>query len=180
MPSFKTLREQVLATPDVNKGRSAEYLRLPTLHRQFVDDVVHKGMSISEAQERATGRRSHSGLINTKRVAAAVAAERAIVAKQNSLTKKKVIDGILEAIELAKSKSDPSPMIAGWREIAKMCGFYEAVKADLTVTVQGKAVLDKLNALSDVELANLIGSDDVIDAEVVEVTESMGAPDAEV
>lgn len=47
---------------------------------------------------------------------------------------------------MAKIKADPLTMIAGWREVGKMCGFYEPTKAKIEVSVQGQVLIQRLNA----------------------------------
>jgi hypothetical protein len=46
-------------------------------------------------------------------------------------------------------------MIAGWREVGKMCGFYEPKKVDIKVSMQGQVLLQRLNSMSDKELLSL-------------------------
>lgn len=72
------------------------------------------------------------------------------------ITREKVMDGMLEAIEMAKLMAEPSSMIAGWREIGKICGFYAPVEHKVKVDVTGNIVLDKLNSMSDAELLKVI------------------------
>ena len=74
------------------------------------------------------------------------------------MTREKVMDGMLESIEMAKLMAEPSSMIAGWREIGKICGFYAPVEHKVKVDVTGNIVLDKLNSLSDAELLKIISS----------------------
>ena len=72
------------------------------------------------------------------------------------ITREKVMDGMLEAIEMAKLMSEPATMVAGWREIGKICGFYAPVEHKVRVDVTGNVVLDRLNSLSDAELLKII------------------------
>lgn len=72
------------------------------------------------------------------------------------MTRKRVMDGLLEGIEMAKMMAEPASVIAGWREIGKMCGYYEPVQVKHTVTHEGKVILDRLEKLSDDELFRLI------------------------
>lgn len=72
------------------------------------------------------------------------------------LSKEDVINGLKEAINDAKLMSEPATQIAGWREIGKLCGFYEAKKIDVNVNVQGAVMLDRMNKMSDSELLNII------------------------
>ena len=72
------------------------------------------------------------------------------------MTREKVMDGMLESIEMAKLMAEPSSMIAGWREIGKICGFYAPVEHKVKVDVTGNILVDKLNSLSDAELLKII------------------------
>lgn len=74
----------------------------------------------------------------------------------SQMTRKRVIDGLLEGVEMAKMLGEPSSVIAGWREVGKMCGYYEPVQVKHTVTHEGKVILDRLEKLSDEELFALI------------------------
>lgn len=83
------------------------------------------------------------------------------------LTREQVLQGMMDAIDDAKTLSEPLTQIAGWREIAKICGFYapEIKKVELSAT--GKQAVDRLRALSDEELLQ-IAEGDVIDVEFKE------------
>lgn len=72
------------------------------------------------------------------------------------MSRKKVMDGLLEAVEMAKLMAEPSTMVAGWREIGKMCGYYEPIRARVDVNLKGNLVLDRMNKLSDADLLKLI------------------------
>ena len=73
-----------------------------------------------------------------------------------AMTRQKVMDGMLEAIEMAKMMAEPSSMIAGWREIGKICGYYAPVEHRVKVDVSGNVIVDRLNRLSDAELLKII------------------------
>jgi phage terminase small subunit len=72
------------------------------------------------------------------------------------MTREKVMNGMIESIEMAKLMSEPSSMIAGWREIGKICGYYAPVEHKVKVDVSGNILVDKLNSLSDAELLKII------------------------
>jgi phage terminase small subunit len=74
----------------------------------------------------------------------------------SQMSRKKVMDGLLESIEMAKLMAEPASMIAGWREIGKMCGYYEPVQRRIDVNISGNVVMERLNRLSDAELLKLI------------------------
>jgi phage terminase small subunit len=76
----------------------------------------------------------------------------------SQMTRQKVMDGLLEGIEMAKLMAEPSTMISGWREVGKMCGYYAPVEHKMKVDVTGNIVVDRLNSLSDAELLKVITS----------------------
>lgn len=74
----------------------------------------------------------------------------------SQMTRKRVMDGLLEGVEIAKLMAEPASMISGWREIGKMCGYYEPTRHKIDVNVSGNIVLDRMNRLTDSELLKLI------------------------
>ena len=80
-------------------------------------------------------------------------------AQSVDMTRKKVMDGFLEAIDMARIQGESATMVAGWREIGKMCGFYAPETKNVNVNVTQKRVVGKLETLSDAELAELIEKD---------------------
>jgi hypothetical protein len=85
------------------------------------------------------------------------------------VSKEDVINGIKDAISDAKLMSEPATQIAGWREIGKLCGFYEAKKIDLNVNVQGAVMLDRMNKMSDSELLKIINEASALGVEQAEL-----------
>lgn len=83
-------------------------------------------------------------------------AEKEAYAQAVGMTRQRVMEGLLEAVEMAKIQADPTAMIAGWREVGKMCGYYEPVKKQIDVNIAGNVVMERLNRLSDSELLKLI------------------------
>lgn len=82
--------------------------------------------------------------------------EKALYEASCQMTRAKVMDGFLEAIEFAKACNEPGSMISGWREVAKMCGYYEPVKVRITHTTEGKAFEDRMNSMTNEDLMQLV------------------------
>jgi len=74
-------------------------------------------------------------------------------------SRKKVLEGFLEAIEQAKMLSEPMTQIAGWREIGKLCGYYAPEVKEINVNIGAKRVIGQLEVLSDQELLDIIEKD---------------------
>jgi hypothetical protein len=89
------------------------------------------------------------------------------------MSRKDVLKGILEAIELAKDQRQPSSMIAGWKEVGRMCGFYEPERREITLSVDKKEFIRDLKNMSTQQLLEAAAlREDTIegDFEVVEDT----------
>lgn len=87
-------------------------------------------------------------------------------AEEHKITRAQVLEGLKEAINMARVQSDPAVMIAGWKEIGKMCGFYEAVKVKVDVSNNALAFSAKLMQMSEEELLKLANGE-TIEGEVV-------------
>lgn len=74
------------------------------------------------------------------------------------MTRKRVMEGLLEAIEMGKLVSEPATMVSGWREIGKMCGYYEPVKHTVDINVVGEVTVRQLNGMSDADLLKIIAA----------------------
>jgi hypothetical protein len=85
------------------------------------------------------------------------------LAKQNraasNMDREKVMKGFAEAIDMAKLQGDASTMVAGWREIGRMCGLYEPDKKTVDVNLTGKRLIGKLETLTTAELFELVEKD---------------------
>lgn len=82
--------------------------------------------------------------------------EKAKYEAAGDMTRKKVMDMLLESYDMAKLMAEPASMVSAAREIGKMCGYYAPVETRVKVDVSGNVMLDRLNNLSDAELLKLI------------------------
>jgi phage terminase small subunit len=120
----------------------------------------------------AAGMKPHDGTGNALEkhpgIKSMLKAEQRKNAYMLGLTREDVLKGMMEAIDDAKILSDPLTQIAGWREVAKICGFYAPDVKKVEISGSGKAVIDKMRQLSDAELLQ-IAEGEVIDVEFDEV-----------
>lgn len=77
---------------------------------------------------------------------------KAAYAEASQMSKKKVIDMLMEAYDMGRTMAEPSTMVSAAREIGRMCGFYEPVKHKVDVTV-GVA---QMESMSDADLFRVI------------------------
>lgn len=125
--------------------------------RKFAENWA-KGDSISNAALRAGFAHDAAGYTEAKKphVLALKARLSAEYAEAAQMTRERVMEGLLEAVEMAKLMSEPATMVSGWREVGKMCGYYAPVEHRVKVDVSGNIVLDRLNSMSDAELLKVI------------------------
>src|SRR5688572_3889689 len=95
-------------------------------------------------------------LLRNPKVAAAVEAGQRRLERQLEIDRNLVVRELQGAIDLAREKGDPHAMIAGWREIAKICGYYAPERKTIAVSLAAKRLVQELEALSDAELLELI------------------------
>ena len=88
----------------------------------------------------------------------ALAARQRVFQQELGVTKDGVISGLLSAIQMGRDQQNPAAMIAGLVQIAKLCGFYEPEKVNLTFSADGVRMKSKFAAMSDDELRAIIGA----------------------
>jgi hypothetical protein len=127
-----------------------------------------QGESIASASARAgygDGASYAYRLVHFPQAVALYNEEKRLYEEASQMTRKQVMDGLLEGIEMAKLMAEPANVISGWREIGKMCGYYEPVKKQISLTVNGEVVLRKMESMSDADLMKLLESSPQLIAE---------------
>lgn len=84
-----------------------------------------------------------------------------------------VVEGIKDAIEMARISADPMAMIRGWSEIAKILGLNAPEVKKLEISVGARNTLTKYASLSDEELIAIVegrAPAPAIDGEYTDVT----------
>jgi hypothetical protein len=147
-------------------------MSLTDKQRIFVDALM-RGQSQTMAARSAGYGQAHieaTRLMKKPKIHEAVAHLHRKHEKASQMSRKKVMNGLLESIEMAKVQAEPGVMVAGWREIGRMCGYYAAEKRVLDINITAKRAVDQLESLSDAELLKMIDTDsDMIEGEFTEV-----------
>lgn len=82
--------------------------------------------------------------------------EKALYEEASQMTRQKVMDGFLEAAGMARVLADPVALTGAWREVGKMCGYYEPVKRQIEVSFSGSVTMKRLESMDDASLLRLI------------------------
>lgn len=136
-------------------------------------DGVEMGLLPSQAAKRAGYSQPSQAAQQLMKKPAVAARLRAIEESRRQsmkMTREKAEAGIMEAIEMAKTNSDPQSMIRGWAEINRMCGFYAPEQKELKISGNAKRIRKEIESLDDSKLLELAGGG-VIDGEFEEVEE---------
>lgn len=112
--------------------------------------AVRAGYSARSAKQIA------NELLTKPDLQSAVQAQEALAAAEMSVTRQRVMRELLEAVALAREQSNPAGMIAGWREIARICGLYAPER--VTVGVEAVGPENNFARMSDAELLAMVAS----------------------
>jgi hypothetical protein len=149
-------------------GPKANHERLNDKQRAYVEGIARDGKSKRQAARDAgysSPRTAIQKLDVHPTVQKAMVEERHAHEEALGMTRKRVVDGLMEAVDLARIKADPLSMVAGWREVAKICGYYEPVKHKIEVSVNGQVLLNQITSMSDEDLLKLADEANIIDGE---------------
>ena len=128
--------------------------------QEFAKHFVLSG-NAAEAARRAgyapgSARVTACRLLADPNVASAVRTYQREHEAQLQLSRERVLDELVEAIEVARAKQDPAAMIAGWREVGRICGYYTPERdVKVHVNIAAKRVIDRMETMSDAELTAL-------------------------
>lgn len=61
--------------------------------------------------------------------------EKRLFEEANVMTRQRVMEGLLEGVEMGKMTSDAHAVISGWKTIGQMCGYFEHAKKPIEVKV---------------------------------------------
>ena len=117
----------------------------------------HQGAQAAEwaGYARKSARVTASQLLTKPSVLACVAEHEAAAAEAFALTREKVVQGLLDALEMARQQENPAAMTAALRELGKIGGFYAAERTRVEISVDGERLQAQIAAMSDAELLKL-------------------------
>jgi phage terminase small subunit len=122
---------------------------------QYVLDHCGAAAAVRAGYALRAARQTAYELLAKPDVRALVAEHETAAAKQLALSRERVIAEIKGAIAMAREQQDPAAMIAGWREIAKLCGFCAPERRRIEVSAGHDALRVQFEAMSDVELIGI-------------------------
>ncbi len=131
---------------------------------QFAANIA-MGMSQSAAA-RAAGFNAQMGgaLLKDHEVGQEIVRQTSRIQKELIFTRNDVLRGLHEAVEDAKLMGDPTPQIAGWREIGRIIGIYAPEEKKITYEGDVTVIQKRVRELADEKLHEYA----LIEGEVIE------------
>ena len=82
----------------------------------------------------------------------------ASAAEAIGVSRQRFLFEIQDAVNAAREKNDPMAMVAAWREIGKVCGFYTAQRIEVNVRADQSAVMGRMHQMTDAELLGIVAA----------------------
>ena len=128
-------------------------------HERFVQEYLIDRNGAAAAARAGysphTARQIAYELLTRRDVAEAVRQGEAELATKAQLAREEVLRGLLAAIDMARQQGDPGAMIAGWREIGRMCGYYAPERKQITLSGESHRLRTQLEGMSDADLIGI-------------------------
>ena len=77
---------------------------------------------------------------------------------------------------MAKLQSDPAGMVAAWKQVGHLLGFYSRERIKVDVSLAGSPEMQRLNQLSDAELLKIIQSGQAAQPQQLDFAPVAGRP----
>ena len=92
----------------------------------------------------------------SEKVQLALREARSELSSAAQITRADVIDGFMEAINIARLAADPASMIKGWSETAKVLGLYAPEVKKIEMSMNQQRLQSKFESMSDADLVAII------------------------
>ena len=126
--------------------RQNQFVLEYTLSRNATSAAIKAGYSPR------TARQTGSDLLSNPYIRSMVTQKEAEAAERLAVTRERVIAELAKAIDVAREQRNPMAMIAGWREISKICGYYAPEKQRIELSVGDWRIRSQFEAMTDAEL----------------------------
>jgi len=126
--------------------------------QEYLVDRNGTGAAIRAGYSQRTAASIAHELLRKPEVADAVRQGEAQIAADVQLAREDVLQGLLEAVAMARVQGDPAAQIAGWREIGKMLGYYVPERTQIELRHHHHAIQAQYEVMTDAELMSIIAA----------------------
>ncbi len=97
-------------------------------------------------------------LLTKAAVRAAIEDQQGVDARRLQIDRQDVIQGLLEAVQMAREQQEPAAMVSAWRELGRLMGFYAPERRLVEVSAAAGAEGGRYERMSDAELQRLVAA----------------------
>lgn len=145
-----------------------KFAALNERQRRYVELVIDVGLPKSVAAREAGYSDAPE---NTKAIDIAMKERREKHEVLFNVSRKQVLEGFQDSIDMARLAGEPAVMVMGWREVARLCGYYEPTKHKIEVNVTGNVTVKQLQNMSDSDLLKLASEPAALEGEYDKVAD---------
>ena len=133
---------------------------LTTKQAKWLDEYLACGNATASAVR--AGFSSKGASVAGSRMLRNVSVQKALQARQTadavrlSIQREDVLNRLLVAAEIAKLQCDPAGMVAAWKQVGHLMGYYTPVRVEVDLSMAGSVKMGRLSQLSDGELLKII------------------------
>lgn len=142
----------------VKTGPREKSIILTSMQADFVDatlqgkDAIAAAAAAGYAEPRSTGQ----VVLKSQAVQLALREARDELSSAAQITRADIINGFMEAINVARLAGDPASMIKGWSETAKVLGLYAPEVKKIEMSMNQQRLQSKFESMSDADLVEII------------------------
>lgn len=125
---------------------------------EYLVDCNGTAAAVRAGYGRAGARVAGHRLLRNANVVAELRTRQDADAALLQIAREDALQGIREAIDVAREQCNPMAQIAGWREIGKMLGFYAPELRRVELGAESREHLRQLEGMSDAELLEISGA----------------------
>lgn len=124
--------------------------------REFLVDGNGARSAVAAGYGVAGSRVTACRLLTNPNVRAVLDERQQADADRLSMAREHVVAGFLEAARLAREQSNPGAMVAAWKELGKLCGFYPTRRTEIVIDTVKSDIPNRFEAMTDAELQALM------------------------
>lgn len=128
--------------------------------KRFAEEYVldHNGAAaaVRAGYAPASAKVTACRLLNQRAIQEVVNEHEHAIETELQMSRNRVINGLLSAIEMAEAKADAGSLIAGWRELGKLMGYYQPLRTIVDIKPRNNSTFTYFETLSDQELIQIL------------------------
>jgi phage terminase small subunit len=124
--------------------------------QEYLVDGNGSGAAVRAGYGAAGAKVTACRLLTNTNVSKALKKRQEADAARLAVAREDVLAGLLEAVDLAREQRNPMGMVSGWRELAKMLGYYAPEVKRVELTADQDGTYRAMQGMTDAQLMAVI------------------------